>query len=435
MENLTRTAGNSNVEYDDSHFYDSIVSTSLRPRALNSTFSLHDSAYASTPSYSSVQTIREENHGMEGVPIGTTGWFDYAKEIEKDIVEHFNQVKTVLEERLHTYIGPRMCVLIIRLMFIGKGETMTDATLRLVVFCQSKSDARKARRFFKSGRADDLCNPTDQAIPRFIPQVFPGSRVRSALLDVDVCCCSSSSMQSTTSCGQPLLLVNNTSGPHRGELRKATFGGIIEIRSKDGKAIPWGMTAGHVLQNWRNDPTVYDINSSLASEDDSDESDESDDESDKVSLDSTRSKCSSRSKNAAKIQTSVIAQVSDAWAFVESHRFGKILDNSQTGSVADTKTRRPCYDWTLFSVAEVKPNELCTTGQRQQLRVVSKPTFNDGLSDPVTLISASHGPQTGELSSSPARISMGGDAAFVDAYILKLNEGEGTTNTFVLDSL
>jgi hypothetical protein len=116
---------------------------------------------------------------------------------------------------------------------------------------------------------------------------------------------------------------------------------------------------------------------------------------------------------------------SESWDTAADEPFGKVL--LQVGDET-----RPCsHDWALVEMTLHKPNEMCSTNylgttNKQSLTEASRPPFQDGISDPVTMISGSHGPRAGELSSNPARIFIGNSSKFVNAYTLELNDGNGS---------
>ncbi len=114
----------------------------------------------------------------------------------------------------------------------------------------------------------------------------------------------------------------------------------------------------------------------------------------------------------------------------ETEVLGKILDNSRLPGVAAGNTY-PSHDWSLFSINSPKPNEVPTlkspsNDERHQLLVAARPKFHDQLSDPVIMIGSTCKPRRGELSSLPARILIGHSETFIDAYMLELEDGNGT---------
>jgi hypothetical protein len=386
--------------------------------------SLHDSGYAS-----GARSIETNSSKMEqkyssvvgGKIPGHKDLFFFKKEADKPTKKHFEEVRLEMERLLLEHIRKNRSKnsipepVAIRLMIIGKTEAETAPYI--VAIC-SPNLRRKAERFFKKILAKELCELPGQSIPPLKTLVIGSApQLKVAECGIDVCYDGAEATDQTTYCGMPILLTNMSPGPYHGEERKATFGGLIKITTKGGNSKLYGMTAGHVLKDWRD---------RSADSDEIGHVDSSDNLEELSAKDLVEFEDSLSNQSDSEPQGSA---VSEAWNFWEPKSFGDILNNSQLPQVA-AGSKQPSHDWALFRVDSYKPNELGTLeDERHQLLVVSRPMFHDGLSDPVIMIGGSHGPKNGELSSLPARILIGCSETFVDAYMLELNNGNGETRT------
>jgi hypothetical protein len=391
---------------------------------------LPDSAYVSSQtSIETTGTIRGVKHKAQGREILGSGYYDFKKEIDKAARDRFKDISPQIEYLLLDIIQSRrsknasLGSISIKLKVIGRTEA--DSSLRLVVLCP-KDDRSRIQRFFRTTLAKDLCEPIDSSIPRLKHKVIGyknGPRLLSAVLGVDVCSTAGASTSRTTSCGDPIFLINKTLGPFHGEQRKATLGGTIKVTwSIQGAFNLYGMTAGHAIQEWKNKTVDNTKDEQPVLSDDESEMDE-DDYTDNEMDDLTDSQPTERSKDDVP-HRAFDWEWSESWDCAADEPFGKIL-------LKAVDKDRPCsHDWALIEMITHKPNELCTTNylgtaNKQNLIEASRPPFQDGISDPVTMISGSQGPRAGELSNVPARILIGSNATFVDAYTLELNEGNG----------
>lgn len=135
--------------------------------------SLHDSAYITfdQQSFDTTGTTRNETRSSQGQAIGN-GEFFFEKEIDQKTRSHFDIVKVVLEPLFLDYLRkrhPKFRPLVMELRVLGRSEA--DATARLMVYCPP-SCYKRARKFFQSKDAKELCEPDDKNIPRLKAFVF-----------------------------------------------------------------------------------------------------------------------------------------------------------------------------------------------------------------------------------------------------------------------
>jgi hypothetical protein len=405
------------------------MSTISSSRNTVSNSSLPDSVYVSSQtSIDTTETIRGVKHKAEGREILSSGYYAFKKEIDKAARDRFQhvapQIEYLLLDNIQTARSKNASPgsIAIKLKVIGRTED--EASLRLVVLCPS-DDRSRIQRFFRTTLAKDLCEPADQSVPRLKYKVIGyknGPHLLSAVFGVDVCSTTGASADRTTLCGDPIFLINKTPGPYCGERRKATLGGIIKVTSMQGTFNLYGITAGHAVREWKNKTANDSEDEQPVFSDDENEVGDgyySDDE-----LDGRLGSQSTGMVKDGDLQSALDREWSESWDFATDEPFGKILLK------AADKDRQSSHDWALIEMKSYKPNELCTTNylgvsNKQKLVEASRPPFQDGISDPVTMISGSHGARAGELSSVPARILIGSNATFINAYTLELNEGNG----------
>lgn len=117
---------------------------------------------------------------------------------------------------------------------------------------------------------------------------------------------------------------------------------------------------------------------------------------------------------------------------------GEILDQNLLPGVTAGQAR-PSHDWALFEVEIPRPNTVVSDSDQQDARHIlsaARPSFTEGLSDPVVLLKNTGRTLRGELSDQSARIWLSQEEEFVDAYMLELDEGNGTlTHVFPLTIL
>jgi hypothetical protein len=188
-----------------------------------------------------------------------------------------------------------------------------------------------------------------------------------------------------------------------------------------GTSTLYGMTAGHILQDWQKN-TVYAYEHSIQPE-----------HIEKIPLDDSIDAADSTMLQSAFQPKEDLSR--EAWNFSRCETLGDMLDTDQLPNVV-AQISSPSHDWALFRVNSPKPNELRTLQnsgyyESRAILIASRPTFHDNLSDPVMVIGGSHEPKPGELSNLPGRILIGKNETFVDAYMLELNEGNG--EDYVID--
>jgi hypothetical protein len=214
------------------------------------------------------------------------------------------------------------------------------------------------------------------------------------------------------------LLADKTQGASCVRKRKATFGGVIEATFEDGRSIQYGMTAGHAVEDFLS------TNSAESSEVDSE--DDSDSEEDVQAQNHLPAQQSPSLKLADDwLQDSSL----DSWDSLAYTPLSSVLNNNKLPGVL-ARRALPSLDWALFEIDSPKPNVLCTLEYSEQpekgtLRIASRPGFGDNLCDPVIMMGSS-GLKRGRLSSLPGAILRGNSKAFVQTYMLELDEGHGT---------
>lgn len=361
--------------------------------------SLHDSAYITSDqqSFDTTGTTRNETRSSQGQAIGN-GEFFFEKEIDQKTRTHFDTVKVLLEELFFNYLRkrhPKLKSLVMKLRVLGRSEA--DATTRLMVYCPP-SCYKRAKKFFKSKDAKELCEPDEKTIPRLKAFVFGCAAEPVSGKSQKEACVSSGTLSSlSTFCGMPLLFTDLSRGAVPKAIRTATFGGVVKVVHEDHPFGFYGMTANHTIEECKQDTEV---------EDDTDETDwgsyESADESDSESLEDTQDEdgflpASSEAKRRDRSSRPLHdAGLPTPWDFSDKLSLGKVADVRRSPK-QDSERKMPSHDWALLKLDYTKPNELYTTDylgvhRTQPLLVTSQPNFQDGLSDPITLISGSHGP-------------------------------------------
>jgi hypothetical protein len=343
--------------------------------------------------------------------------FCFIKLFDEATEKRFKEVIPVIEELLRPIIPslPKPRRLAIRRMFLGTNEA--DVAAYIVILCK-KNQCKKIENSVSTPLVRQLCESPGLPLLKVLV-TDPAPRPSFAQSGVEVC-----RNRATTLCGTPILLVNKSEEAHCGDTRKATVGGIIKIITADGKSKLYGMTAGHVLDDWH-----------ASTDADGSDSTEIHEEFSTQGL--------AEFKDPPPSQTALGSQhvLSEAWDFAECDAFAEVLDNRKLAGLTNQDIQ-PSHDWTLFTIKSSKPNELCALKspghfERRELKEAARPTFHDELSDPVIMMGGSRGPKRGELSSLMGRILIGSSDTFVDAYMLTLNEqgGESCTADFLIASL
>jgi hypothetical protein len=387
--------------------------------------SLHDSAYFSLDQRSDQATkpMSLSQQNRQGQTFGD-GFFFFDIEVDRAMEARFDEIDEELSARLFDHFRkaltkkPGLKPLTLALRVIGTTES--NASTRLVLYCPPKY-YKLASKFFKTLDAKELCESKDRTLPRLEGFVIPCTqKAISEKLDIDVCASQAITSAQSTLCGIPIQFINTSQESSSGAIRRSTLGGVIKVVHKNGDLSLYGLMAGHGVEECQSALS----DQSTAQIDDNENSDESDDDSDDEGP-------SWPPLEEFEQQSIDLKDSNQAWNFSDGNLLGQVIDSTRL--LPPTPSNKiPSHDWALVDLESPKPNELCATDQygvlqRHPLLVASRPSFNDGLSDPVTLISGSHGPRIGELSRHPTRILIGSSEKFVKAFILSLKEGTGKT--------
>lgn len=396
--------------------------------------SLHDSAYVTSDQQSvgTIGPVRNEIRSSQGAAIGN-GEFFFEKETDQRMGIYFVTVSTLLERLFFEYLRkrcPKFKSIVMELRVLGRSEA--EATTRLMVYCPP-SCYKRARKFFKTKDAQELCEPYDKTIPRLKAFVFGcAAEPVSGNIQMEACASSDTLSCLTTFCGVPLVFTDTSCRTSPKAMRTATLGGVVKVVHEDHSSAFYGITAKHAIEECRQDTEPGD------GADETDwGNDESAQESDSESLYDTQDEdgflpADSGAKRRGRSSGPPLdGAVSMPWDFSERTLFGQVADIFRPSN-QEVERKLPSHDWALLKLDSTKPNEFCTTDylgvlRTQPLLVTSQPNFHDGLSDPITMISGSHGPQAGELFSNPTRLLLGTSKVFVNAYRLTLNNGNGTS--------
>ncbi|RYP75567.1 hypothetical protein DL771_002267 [Monosporascus sp. 5C6A] len=361
------------------------------------------------------------------------------KEVDRATITRFNEIVPEIERLLLSYLKSsgglfsaraRYGPMAIRLMVLGRTEA--DAKECMVVFCPTGLCKRVEQFFNKQQIVKDLCEPSDPVLPSFKVIVNGHApRLRVALSKIQVHC-ASSQLSENTFCGNPIRFVNET-----GDVRHATFGGVIKVVGSDGHFKLYGLTAGHSLLDWQDPDTSADtlpgIHIALNAEDEDAEGDERQDKSSEGLLE-TQDPFIQASTILLKPEQDETVQ---SWAFTESQELGKILTNPDR----DTDEDQLYLDWALFELNKYLPNVLVTVElsghiRKHPLSLCTEKLSPETPSQPVTMIGGSQGSKSGVLSKLPGRIIIGPGDSFIDAYLLTLDEGsvsDGDSGSWVVD--
>jgi hypothetical protein len=393
--------------------------------------SFHDSAYESFErstvvpgaSVAGASAVEEKHSPRRGKVLPGTRLAVWEKEIDEDDMERFLEVRRGIhvlladQNAVWTRDDPKPGDMTTRIRVLG--ETESETAPYLIVFCSRKL-YRRVRSFMVSKQVKELYDPVGLKVE----VIKHPPRRTSAVLDIEVCRPNNPSMvDQITFCGSPILLVDNSDPPSCSRTRKATFGGVIEVKFDDGRLIQYGMTAGHAVEKLLNgDAETHDV-------------DCSDDSSDEEAQ--TQNSVAAEQNFTQKLPDDWDWDASfDVWGSSDHAPFARIIDNDRLPGVS-AGTAHLLHDWALFEIESRNPKALYNVvssnrEEKRSLMIASKPAFFDGLCDPVIMM-GSHGLKRGRLSSLPGAILKGRTMTFVDTYMLELDEGYG--NAVRLNSL
>jgi hypothetical protein len=397
--------------------------TSLTTEPTPATATDGDSAYASlarsgtsivteTPAES---TNRTQQRGRR---VRGTDLLVFKKEVDKKRLEHYDNVRSAIEELLTEKIDADgrdpYCSMVTRLLVMGKSEQ--EAILRLVIFCEPKVK-KTVLNFFESPHIIALLHPSRFNFPRLGYLVIPEApRMRSALHDITVYCNNVSVTKHPTHCGASIMLKSGSGSNCKRDRRYATFGGMIKVIHEPGRSKLYGLTAGHLVEDLLGQEHMNELES-----------------------------CEHKSEP---YRSCGVA----GWT-CEHNLVGQVVDPEKLPGVAARGVKRT-HDWALIDVDEPRPNEVVGVASRhdrnhdknkntasdddtlagndntQQILAATHPTFQDNISDPALLLSGTHGTQRGEISCLPASIWLSHTGGFVKAYMLELEDGNGKSCIF-----
>ncbi|RYP44145.1 hypothetical protein DL768_009380 [Monosporascus sp. mg162] len=339
--------------------------------------------------------------------------------VDVSLKQRFNDILDRIEEPLLKYIQkPRERYQPISVRFGYLGTSERDVKPSIIVFC-CEEKSKRVGKFFKKSLAKDLCRPPNGEFPTFEVYVV-GSRPYPRLreLDVEVQIATPElalgNRDVETFCGAPIRLLS------RGSSKKlyATLGGLIKVSVHGSDPKLFGMTAGHLLENWS------DIQESeLASDSDDIESDYS----------------SSPEEDTDRNPPQYSDEHTDPWNFSQYHPVNTSIATPTTGPGS---SRGRYYDWAVFEVDEARRNLLPAQTLTEQLvgdlimpREESISSFENPRS--VVMLSASGPMRRGSLTDGPSRLLLGPGRALVKTLIFTLGDGhtvvDGDSGSWIVD--
>lgn len=380
--------------------------------------------------------------------LGRDGWRIFHKSVSADKVARFREIVPELEKLLTAHLRerggtllftktPRLKPRAIRLLVLGACEEGAEETI--VVFC-SEQEMSRIQSFFDTDRiAKELCQPHDNALPcfRVLASGHPfrltagnGSGIKiETLADPDIF------NGSRTICGQPILFrkidQSVAANAHSCPVRKGTLGGIIQVILYDGTSGYYGMTAGHAVLDWLHDtgqhgcdekrlsvelarlPTFGEplLGEGFEPRPLTPEPDQERDETDDMTIESP-------------------------WKFASSEAIGGVMGDSVGPLQLNAGSMLWACDLALVRLDDrsLFPNQLIVRDKKSlasSQSVIRKHDlctvlygFPDTWQD-VVIMSASRGLVYGILSEIPARVSLGFDDAFLEVYVVTLNNDNG----------
>lgn len=399
-----------------------------QPKSSQDESSLPDSGYGSSlPS-----PDQNENHEKEkriisfskkAIPCALPnqkGLLVFKKDVDLKTNLRFNEIVPEVERLLLSHIksssrvfskSARSGPMAIRLVVLGKSED--DAKEHIVVFCPAALYKRVQRFFNKEKVVKELCEPSDPAVPSFKVVVNgQAPRLRASLSEVQVFCATLEPSNGTF-CGRPISLVDD-----RGDVRYATFGGVVKVSNSNGSKL-YGLTTGHSLLDWQDPETSADEPLSLAEE----EAEEvySDDDASEGLLESE----DPSTRGVVTFNMRDKGEASNSWA-QGSEELGNI---SKFPHIAEGSSRQ-FFDWALFELNRYMPNLLVAAelsgNTKRPLNLKIGTITPDLLPQAVVMLGSSSGPKSGVLSILTGRIKIGPGESFTNAYMLALDDGLGT---------
>lgn len=304
----------------------------------------------------------------------------------RGLVRYFEKISPAIEAKLeHEVIQfGRQPWHHLSLQIGAVGTTEQDAELHILVIFASYLEDLMIRILAERELKNLLAVPGSTETLAYLPIPVP-LKSTSAYLDIDVCSQTSYPSIHGTYCGAPIVVTASNEEHNRTLFHQATFGGVLKATYGQGAIHYYGMSAGHIL------PRDLQARS----------------EDDPATLDASN----------------VTGWISD------DNVLGRPLNSTQLPGITANRAS-PAYDWSLFDVAEARPNRALhrtsnsPANNAHTIELAEKPHFHDDEPCPVLMLGAVTGPRYGELATVPARIWLAYTETFVSAYIL---ETEGDT--------
>ncbi|KAK7973435.1 hypothetical protein PG988_007569 [Apiospora saccharicola] len=292
---------------------------------------------------------------------------------------------------------------------LGQGEA--DAKMYMVVFCERRVK-RRAKKFFSSSLALDLCKP--QGAPEHAIEVLivdppiPVARVVAQLPAKYIY----GSQHEEGFCGAPMWFFN----PETSTARHVTLGGILQITRDRGPEI-FGMTVGHAIEELENPkpPTK--------------EEEKQDDSDSDMTTDSRAHGSNDPEASSNTPSGDLVLQQPKLWPRSQQRESpwesNSMMLTALKASPGPETTAY--YDWALVDIGDLARtsgvyNVPKTTDFRvRSLMIPPSRAIDDPEGSPITLMS-SEGPKNGTISFLPSRLLLRPGRAFVNTYMIKLYE-------------
>lgn len=393
-----------------------------------------DSGYASI---SSTQTQNNCVPGLSRRPgqipfIRQLGLYISNKTMEAETKRRFLEVQKEVEKMLLEFMRKLISApgthrpIAIRPMMLSQTDIDTDAKPYMVVICP-ENIKRKVQGFFDDSLVKSLCDTGDDETPSFKTLVVGHAlRLRASKSDINVLCDNMNGFHdgAETFCGMPIRLCDEL-----GHSRNATFGGVIKIKSTDGKFHLYGITAGHLIQNHQvamdEEYSCMEILSSNALMD--------------LHLSEGLTGVSEDQYNTKSLTSSnnIYQPDLDNGFFLNEVYLGTVLDTEGRNALVNPEQSQPspCLDWALFELNTFRPNRLAVNGREQSggdLRLPSSATDHSKEEVFVSMLCACEEIKRGVLSTMRARVLLDPGDSFTDAYMLSLENRNGKSKISLL---
>jgi hypothetical protein len=365
--------------------------------------SVADSAYQSMTTNVHDSTVTLEQAPAPAQPeayeIPGTTLFVYKKAYSKDARRHGLEVRHAIEGKIQEDIfmkepsRPRDIALELRMA----GETFDTAKLHLLIFCAPDLE-EPFETILQLPVVLALRNSSRENVPQLDITIVPKSvRRTSGEAAMEACGQRAFFARHNTYCGSSVVLRAHMDQASKGLFRKATFGGVLKVTYGSGETRFHGMTAGHAVEEVREECTAL--------------------------LSGSRTVPHTKRDGFDPLE----------W-IADDDVLGHVLLPPALPGVAAGRSALT-HDWALFDVATPLPNMVARMQhpphyesedlQNRPILIAEKPHFLDDISAAVQLLGATEGPRDGELSSLPARLWLAHSDCFVNAYMLDIWNGDG----------